>query len=43
MNKLIRNSTAKFLIFISQNGEDSNKNSVSRDFRHTQKALKDAK
>jgi hypothetical protein len=35
-NLNIRNSTAEFLIFTSQNGEDKlNESSVCREFRHT--------
>jgi len=34
MKKQIRNSTAEFLIFTSQAGENS-ENAVCREFRHT--------
>jgi len=46
MDKLIRNSTAEFLIFSSQSGEVNifkeqkfNEKVVCRDFRHTKKSL----
>jgi len=39
-NKLIRNSTAQFLIFTSQSGEGSIEiQVVCRDFQHTYKSL----
>jgi len=40
MDKLIKNSTAEFLIFTSKNNEDSIElKVVCRDFRHTEKSL----